>query len=51
MLDPSLVEAVSQIGQERVMFSVDYPQELMDMGGRWFRRPGSWIRSQVQASP
>jgi gamma-resorcylate decarboxylase len=29
-------EAVAQIGVERVLFSVDYPYEQMDMGARWF---------------
>jgi gamma-resorcylate decarboxylase len=29
-------EAVAQIGAERVLFSVDYPYEHMDMGARWF---------------
>jgi Amidohydrolase len=29
-------EAVAQIGAERVLFSVDYPYEQMDMGARWF---------------
>lgn len=31
-----LLEAISQIGLDRVMFSVDYPYEQMDMGSRWF---------------
>ena len=30
------VEAVDQIGADRMMFSVDYPYEQMDMGARWF---------------
>jgi hypothetical protein len=29
-------EAVEQIGVERVLFSVDYPYEQMDVGARWF---------------
>jgi gamma-resorcylate decarboxylase len=29
-------EAIEQIGVERVLFSVDYPYEQMDMGARWF---------------
>jgi gamma-resorcylate decarboxylase len=29
-------EAVAQLGAERVLFSVDYPYEQMDMGARWF---------------
>ena len=28
--------AIEQLGAERVMFSVDYPYEQMDAGGRWF---------------
>ena len=31
-----LAAAVEQIGVERVMFSVDYPYEQMDVAGRWF---------------
>ncbi len=31
-----LLEAIAQIGVSRVMFSVDYPYEQMDSGGRWF---------------
>lgn len=31
-----LLEAIEQIGAERIMFSVDYPYEQMDSGGRWF---------------
>lgn len=31
-----LVEAIEQIGVERVLFSVDYPYEHMDSGARWF---------------
>jgi len=30
------LEAIEQIGVERVLFSVDYPYEQMDMGARWF---------------
>ena len=30
------IEAVEQIGADRVLFSVDYPYEQFDMGGRWF---------------
>jgi predicted TIM-barrel fold metal-dependent hydrolase len=30
------LEAVDQIGADRVLFSVDYPYEQMDMGARWF---------------
>ena len=30
------LEAIEQIGRDRMMFSVDYPYEQMDMGGRWF---------------
>jgi hypothetical protein len=33
------IEAVVQIGAERVLFSVDYPYEQMDMGARWFDVP------------
>ena len=28
--------AVEQIGMERILFSVDYPYEQMDVAGRWF---------------
>lgn len=31
-----LLEAIEQIGVERVLFSVDYPYEQMDTGSRWF---------------
>ncbi len=31
-----LLEAIEQIGVDRVMFSVDYPYEQMDVAGRWF---------------
>ncbi len=31
-----LRQAIAQIGAERVLFSVDYPYEQMDAGGRWF---------------
>lgn len=31
-----LLEAIEQIGVERIMFSVDYPYEQMDVAGRWF---------------
>ena len=30
------LEAVEQIGPDRVLFSVDYLYEQMDMGARWF---------------
>ncbi len=30
------LEAVDQIGADRVLFSIDYPYEQMDMGARWF---------------
>jgi predicted TIM-barrel fold metal-dependent hydrolase len=30
------LEAIEQIGVERVLFSVDYPYEQMDTGARWF---------------
>jgi len=30
------LEAVEQIGSDRVLFSVDYPYEQMDVAGRWF---------------
>jgi predicted TIM-barrel fold metal-dependent hydrolase len=30
------LEAIEQIGVQRVLFSVDYPYEQMDMGARWF---------------
>ena len=30
------LEAIDQIGRDRMMFSVDYPYEQMDVGGRWF---------------
>jgi gamma-resorcylate decarboxylase len=30
------LEAVEQIGQDRILFSVDYPYEQMDVAGRWF---------------
>jgi gamma-resorcylate decarboxylase len=28
--------AVDQVGNERVLFAVDYPYEQMDVAGRWF---------------
>ena len=31
-----LLEAIEQIAVERVLFSVDYPYEQMDVGSRWF---------------
>jgi len=31
-----LLEAIDQIGAGRVLFSIDYPYEQMDVGGRWF---------------
>jgi gamma-resorcylate decarboxylase len=31
-----LLEAVEQIGDDRVLFSVDYPYEQMTAAGRWF---------------
>ena len=31
-----LLEGIEQIGVDRVLFSVDYPYEQMDSGGRWF---------------
>ncbi|QEY25225.1 amidohydrolase family protein [Neisseria zalophi] len=31
-----LLEAIEQVGIERVMFSTDYPYEHMDAGSRWF---------------
>ena len=31
-----LLEAIEQIGDDRVMFSVDYPYEQMSEAGRWF---------------
>jgi predicted TIM-barrel fold metal-dependent hydrolase len=30
------LEAIEQIGVQRVLFSVDYPYEQMDSGARWF---------------
>lgn len=30
------LEAVEQLGADRVLFSVDYPYEQFDAGGRWF---------------
>ena len=30
------LEAIEQMGAERVLFSADYPYEQMDMAGRWF---------------
>lgn len=30
------IEAIEQISADRVLFSVDYPYEQMDVGGRWF---------------
>lgn len=32
----SFLEAVEQLGADRVLFSVDYPYEQYDVGGRWF---------------
>lgn len=31
-----LLEGIEQISVDRVLFSVDYPYEQMDSGGRWF---------------
>lgn len=31
-----LLEAVRQVGDDRVLFSVDYPYEQMTAAGRWF---------------
>ena len=31
-----LIEAIEQIGADRVLFSVDYPYEQMDSAARWF---------------
>lgn len=31
-----LIEAIDQVGHERVLFSVDHPYEQMDVAGRWF---------------
>ena len=31
-----LLDAIDQIGGERILFSVDYPYEQMDEGSRWF---------------
>ena len=31
-----LLEAIEQVGLDRIMFSVDYPYEQMDVAGRWF---------------
>ena len=31
-----LLEAIDQLGAERIMFSADYPYEQMDVAGRWF---------------
>lgn len=30
------IEAIEQIGSDRVLFSIDYPYEQMDVAGRWF---------------
>jgi predicted TIM-barrel fold metal-dependent hydrolase len=30
------LEAIEQIGSDRVLFSIDYPYEQMDVAGRWF---------------
>ncbi len=30
------LEAIEQIGQDKILFSVDYPYEQMDTAGRWF---------------
>ncbi len=30
------LEVVEQLGWERVLFSIDYPYEQMDLGSRWF---------------
>lgn len=34
--DKPLLEGIEQIGLDRVLFSVDYPYEQMDLAGRWF---------------
>ena len=31
-----LIESLEQVGLDRVLFSVDYPYEQMDVGARWF---------------
>ena len=31
-----LLDAIAQMGAERVLFSVDFPYEQMDVAGRWF---------------
>ncbi len=31
-----LLEAMEQVGHDRILFSVDYPYEQMDVAGRWF---------------
>ncbi len=33
---PSMVNAMTELGAERVMFSVDWPFEAVDEGARWF---------------
>jgi 2,3-dihydroxybenzoate decarboxylase len=33
---PALVNAIAEIGAERVMFSVDWPFEAVDEGAKWF---------------
>ena len=33
---PSLVNAVTELGAERVMFSVDWPFEAVDEAAAWF---------------
>ena len=35
---PSLVNVVSEMGADRVMFSVDWPFEAVDEGAQWFDR-------------
>jgi predicted TIM-barrel fold metal-dependent hydrolase len=35
---PALVNAIAEMGAERVMFSVDWPFEAVDEGAKWFDR-------------
>jgi 2,3-dihydroxybenzoate decarboxylase len=37
---PSLVNAMTEIGPDRVMFSVDWPFEDIGEGARWFDQAG-----------
>ena len=32
----AFLQAVEQIGRDRILFSIDYPYEQMDVAGRWF---------------